>query len=124
MKQIAAQELQLAADAKATVLVEKQIVKHVEVKVQDELGFAATVREFAIGESASDGKKMISDALHGGDDHGDAGCLRGGANEACGMEHAFRTEERTAAKLEGDDVPGLFRYPAGAMHAMAQRGGA
>jgi len=36
MKQIAAQELQLAADAKATVLVEKQIVKYVEVKVQDE----------------------------------------------------------------------------------------
>jgi len=69
-------------------------------------------------------RKMISDALHGGDDHGDAGCLRGGANEACGMEHAFRTEERTAAKLEGDDVPGLFRYPAGAMHAMAQRRGA
>jgi len=51
---------------------------------------------------------MISDALHGGDDHGDAGCLRGGANEACGMEHAFRTEERTAAKLEGDDVPGCL----------------
>jgi len=57
MKQIAAQELQLAADAKATVLVEKQIVKYVEVKVQDELGFAASVREFAIGESASDWKE-------------------------------------------------------------------
>jgi len=54
---------------------------------------------------------MISDALHGGDDHGDAGCLRGGANEACGMEHAFRTEERTAAKLEGDDVPGCLGTP-------------
>jgi hypothetical protein len=114
--------LQLSADAKATVLVEKQIVKHVEVKVQDELGFAAGVREFGIGKSPSDGKKMIGDALHGGDDYGDAGCLRGGANEACGMEHTAGTEERTAAKLEGDDVPGLFRYPAGAMHAMVQRG--
>jgi len=113
--------LQLSADAKATVLVEKQIVEDIEVKVQDKLGFAAGVREFAIGESASDGKKMIGDALHGGDDHGDAGCLRGGANETRSMEHAFRTEERTAAKLESDDVPGLFRYPAGAMHTMVQR---
>jgi len=99
-------------------------VKHVEVKVQDELGFAAGVREFAIGKSPRDGKEVIGDALHGGDDHGDAGCLRGVANEARGMEHAFRAEKRTAAKLEGDDVPGLFTYPAGAMHAMAQRGGA
>ena len=116
--------MQLAADAKAAVLVEKQVVKHVEVKVQDELGFAAGVREFGIGKSARDGKKMIGDPLHRGDDHRDGECLRGGANEAGGMEHASRTEKRTAAKLEGDDIAGLSDYPAGAMHAMAQRGGA
>src|SRR6267154_1917892 len=100
------------------------MVKHVEVKVMVELCCEAGVPEFGIGKSASDGKKMIGDALHGGDDHRDAGCLRGGANEACGMEHTVGAEQRTAAKLEGDDVPGLFRYPAGALHRMAQRGGA
>ncbi len=93
VKQIASQELQLAADAEVIVLVELQIVKHIEVEIQEELGFAAGVREFAIGECTSNGKKMIGDALHGGDDHGDAGRLRGGANESRGMEHAVRTEK-------------------------------
>ena len=55
-------------------------MKHIEVKIQDELGFAAGVREFAIAERASDRKKMIGNAFHGGDDHGDGRCLRGGAN--------------------------------------------
>jgi hypothetical protein len=40
------------------------------------------------------------------------------------MEHAFRAEKRTAAKLESDNVTELLRYPAGAMHAMVQRRGA
>ncbi len=34
------------------------------------------------------------------------------------MEHAFRTEERAAAKFEGHDVAGLFSYPASTMHTM------
>jgi len=40
------------------------------------------------------------------------------------MEHAVRTEERTAAELEGDDVADLLGFPPDAMHAMVQRGGA
>ena len=49
------------------------LVHRIEVKVQDELSFAAGRGELAIGKSASDGKKMIGDALHGGNDHRDAG---------------------------------------------------
>jgi len=91
MKKVAAQELQLAADAKVrilsgrdqsggTALAKTEIVKHVEVKIQEQLGFAAGVSELAIGERVSDGEKMIGDALHGRDDHGDAGSFRGGEN--------------------------------------------
>jgi len=98
-------------------------VKHIDMKIQDELSFTACLRELAIGESASDRKKMIGDALHGGDDHGDSGCLRGGANEARRMEHAVRTKKRAAAKLEGDNVAGVLGCPADTMHAMVQRSG-
>jgi len=49
--------------------------------------------ELAIGESASNGKEMIGYALHAETTHDDVGCPRGGANEACGMEHAVRTEK-------------------------------
>src|SRR5260370_21395754 len=82
VKQIAAQELQLAADAKAVMFTELQIVKHIEVKVQDEFRFAAGVGELAIGKSASAGKKMIRDTLHGRNHHRDAARLRRGANAA------------------------------------------
>jgi hypothetical protein len=124
VKQIASQELQSAADAQAVILGEVQIMKDIEVKSQDELGLAAGVCELAIGERASDRKKMIGDALHGGDDHGDSRCLDSGANEACGVEHAVRTEKRAAAKLEGDNVSGLLGCPVGAMQAMVRCGGA
>jgi len=91
MKKVAAQELQLAADAKVRILndadrarsnavAEMEIVKHVEVKIQKQLSFAAGMRELAIGERVSDGEKMIGDTLHGGDDHGDAGSFYGGEN--------------------------------------------
>src|SRR4029077_18873519 len=124
MKKVACQELQLAADAKVIVVSELQIVKHVEVKIQDEFGFAAGVGEFAFGKRAGDGEEMIGDTLHGGDDDGDAGSLRGGADETCGMEHAIGAEKRAAAELERDDVAGMLEDPAGGMHAMVQSGGA
>jgi hypothetical protein len=104
------------------VLAELQIVKHIKVKVQDEFGFAAGMRELATCESAGNRQEMIGDALHGGDDHGDAGGPRGGANETCGMEHAVRTEKRTAAELEGDYIPALLGRAAGEMHSLAQLG--
>jgi len=69
-------------------------------------------------------RKMISDALQGGDDHGDAGVSRR-RDEACGMEHAFRTEERTAAKLEGRRRSGVvLGTPPAQCTRMAQRRGA
>jgi hypothetical protein len=93
VKKIASQELQLASDTKAIVFTEAQIVKHIEVQIEDELGFAACMREFAICESASNGQKMIGNALHGGNDDSNTGVLRGGVNEARGMEHALRSEK-------------------------------
>jgi len=72
--------LQLAAYAKVRVLVEMEIVKHAEVKIQKEFGFAAGIREFAINERVCGGEKTIGDALHGGDNHGDERSLRGDAN--------------------------------------------
>jgi len=83
-------------------------LEDVEVKIQNEFGFAAGVRELAIGESASNGKQMIGDALHGGDDDGDARFLGCGTDETRGVEHAFRAEKRTAAELEGDRVLALL----------------
>src|SRR5689334_13788827 len=112
MKKVAAQKLQLAAHAKVRVLVEMEIVEHIEVKVQKELGFAASVGEFAIGERTSDREKMIGDALHGGDDHGDVRSVRGGAHEARSVEHAIGTKKRAAAELESDNVAGLLVLPA------------
>ncbi len=120
---VASQKLQVAAYAKAAIFAELQILEYIEVKIPNELGFAAGIHELAIDESAGNGKKMVGDALHGGNDHGDAGCLRGGANEICGMEHAVRTKKRTPAELEGEDVPLLLAYRAGAVHLMVQRGG-
>jgi hypothetical protein len=131
MKKVAAQELQLATHTEvrvlrgrpdcigvngaANILGEMEIAKHSKVKVQKEFGFAASVREFAVGESVSDGKKMIGDALHGGDDYCDAGNFRGVANEARSVEHAIGAEQRAAAELEGDDMAGLLIFPADAM---------
>src|SRR5260370_6046456 len=116
MKKVASQELQLAANAKAFLVAELQIVKHIEVKIQNQLGFVAGMRELAARESSGNGKEMVGDALHGGDDHRDIGCLRGGTNQARGVEHAGRTPKRNAAKLDSDVVQGLFGYPAGVMH--------
>jgi hypothetical protein len=92
--------------------------------MEQELGFATGVAEFASGKRVSDGEKTVSDALHGGDDDADAGSLRGVANEARGVEHAIGTEQRAAAELEGDNVARLLEDPAGGMHSMVQSGGA
>jgi hypothetical protein len=124
VEKITPQELQLMAHAKIVVVAEVQIMKHIEVQIEDELGFTAGVREFAIGESTSNGKKMIGDAFHGRDDHGDVGGLRSGADKTRSMEHAVRTEERRTPKLEGDDVARLLVIPASAVHAKVQCGGA
>jgi hypothetical protein len=40
------------------------------------------------------------------------------------MEHAVCTKKRTAAELEGNDVPVLLAPTAGAMHSLLQRRGA
>ena len=118
VKQIASQELQFAAHAKVILIAEPQIVKHIEVKIQNELCLATGVRKLASGESVRDREKMVGDAFHGGDDDDDAGGPRGSANEACGMEHAVGAKKRTAAELECDDIAGLPGYAAGALHAM------
>jgi hypothetical protein len=123
VEKIVPQELKLAADAEILIVREVQIVENIEMETEDDFGFAAGVGELAIGEGASDGQKMIGDALHGGDDHGDVGSLRCRANEACGMEHAVRAKKRAAAKLAGEDSWPFLTYPAGVVQAVAQRSG-
>jgi len=110
------------AHAKALLFVELQIVKHIEVQIQDELGFVASVSEFAARERPSNGKEMVGDALHGGDNHDDMGRPGGGPNEARGVEHAVRTEKRTAAELESDDLPELPGYPACVVYDLVMSG--
>jgi hypothetical protein len=122
VEKVTSQELQLAAHAKAFLLAELQIVEHIEVKIQEKLGFVASVGEFTAGKRPRNGKEMVSDALHGGDDHGDTGQPGGGSNEACGMEHAVRTEKRTAAKFEGDDLSRLPAYPASVVNDLVMSG--
>src|SRR5436189_276550 len=85
-------------------------------------GFMAGVAELAARERSRNGKEMVGDALHGGDNHGDIGRSSGGSNEACGMEHAVCTEKRTAAELESDDLPNLPGYPASVMHEFVMSG--
>src|SRR5207244_11068277 len=116
------QKLQLMVHAKAFLFAELHFKKHIEVNIQDEHGFMAGVGKFAASERSSNGKEMVGDALHGGDNHGDIGRSRGGSNEACGMEHAVCTEKRTAAELESDDLPNLPGYPASVMHEFVMSG--
>jgi hypothetical protein len=116
VKKIASEQLQFAADAKVIVFSEVQIMKHIEMQIEDELCFTAGGREFAIGESTSNGKKMIGDTFHRGNDDSNTGGRSGGVNEASSMEHAARTKKRTAAKLEGDDTARLLGYPASVVH--------
>jgi len=104
VKKIGAEKLEFTADAEPIVFFEMQIAQDIEVEFQEIFDFAAGVDEFSIGESASDGKKMIGDAFHRGDDDGDVRDGRGGADETRGVEHALCTEKRAAAKFEGDDV--------------------
>ena len=85
-----------------------QIAQDIEVERQEVFDFAACLSEISIGESVSDGKKMIGDTLHGGNDDGYLRDGRGAADKTRGVEHALRTEERTTAKFEGDDVQRLL----------------
>jgi hypothetical protein len=124
VKKIGAEKLEFTADAEPIVFFEMQIAQDIEVEFQEIFDFAAGVDEFSIGESASDGKKMIGDAFHRGDDDGDVRDGRGGADETRGVEHALRTEKRAAAEFEGDDVKRSRAAPPGAMIAIDQRGGA
>jgi hypothetical protein len=103
MKQVAAEELKFAADAESIFFVEMQVVKNVEMKIEDGLRFPASVGELSASKCLSNREKPIGNAFHGGDDYGDAGRPRGRADETRGMEHAVGAEKRAAAKLKRDD---------------------
>src|SRR6266403_1571892 len=123
VKKIGAKKLEFTADAEPVVFFKMQIAQDIEVEFQEIFDFASGVDEFSIGESASDGKKMIGNAFHRGDDDGDVRNGRGAADETRGVEHALCAEKRAAAKFEGDDVQRLRGDPAGANAAFVQRGG-
>jgi len=82
----------------------------------------AGVGKFAAGERSCNGKEMVGDTLHGGDNHGDIGRSRGGLNKARSMEHAVRAEKRTAAELESDDIRELAGHPAGVVNDFVMSG--
>ena len=122
MEKIASQELQLVAHAKVIVFSEPQVMEDIEVKIQNKLGFMAGVGELAASERTRNGKEMVGNALHGGDDHGDIGRPGGGSHEARSMEHAVCAEKGTAAELEGNDIPELPAYPACVAHDFVSSG--
>jgi hypothetical protein len=99
-----------------------QILQDFKVEGQKSLGFTAGVSEFAVCKGVSDGKKMIGDALHGGDDDGDVGAGCGAADQTRRVEHALRAQQRAAAKLEGHNIQRLGGRRAGAMHGASSRG--
>src|SRR5436309_1945018 len=66
VEKVASQELQVVAHAKAFKFAELQIVKHIEVKIQEEFGFMAGVAELAARERSRHGNEMVGDALSGG----------------------------------------------------------
>jgi hypothetical protein len=103
VEKIAAEEHEFAADAEISVFMELQIAKDIEMEKEERRGVVARVRDAAFGEGVRQIEKTVGDALHGGDDDGDAGKLGGGANESRGVEHAPGTEEGGAAKFEGDN---------------------
>src|SRR5260370_22196480 len=70
MKKVASQELQLAANAKAFLVAELQIVKHIEVKIQNQLGFVAAMREPRPRRSPSHGKEKGGEPPQCGDHPG------------------------------------------------------
>src|SRR5439155_7036902 len=85
---VSSQELQVVAHAKAFKFAELQIVKHIEVKIQEEFGFMAGVAELAARDRSRNGKELVGDALPGAHTRGDIGRSSGGPQEACGVEHA------------------------------------
>jgi hypothetical protein len=124
VKKIAREELQFTADAKVLAVIQSQITKDIAMEIEEEFCFAAGMGKLASGERAGDGEELISDAFHGGNNDHDARIPSGGVNEAGGVEHSFSTEQRTAAKLESDEIAELQGYPAGVVPALVQRRGA
>jgi len=108
VKKAAAEEVQLAAHAKGVLVAEMQMVEDVEVKIQNEFGFAAGVRELAIGESASNGKQMIGDALHGGRRRRLTQVLGCGTDGTRGVDMRSAPRSELPPNLEGDRVLALL----------------
>jgi hypothetical protein len=122
VKQIAAEKLDFPADAEFVVLFQMQVLQDFEVERQESLDFAAGVSELSICKSVGDGKKMIGDALHRGDDYRDIRGGRGAADQTRGVEHTLRAEQRAAAKLEGHNIKRLGDRRASAVDRIFPRG--
>jgi hypothetical protein len=81
-----------------------KILKHVEVEMNDPFGFITRMGTLSFDEGARDGEQTVGGALHRrhNDDHVCA--PRSRADKVRGMHHALGSEQRAAAKLEGDDT--------------------
>jgi hypothetical protein len=100
VEKVAVEELEDAPDAVFLVFRELEIVKHIEVEMNDAFGFRASMRKFAFGEKARDGEKPVGDALHRGDNDDYVCGLCSSANEAGGMQHALGAKQGGAAKFQ------------------------
>ncbi len=89
VKKIAAEKLEAAADTVVLLFTEMKILKHIEVEMDDALGFVARVGKLSVGERARDGEQTIGDPFHRGDNDDDVRGLRSRADEACGVQHAL-----------------------------------
>src|SRR5256885_13992158 len=69
VEKVASQELQVVAHAKAFKFAELQIVKHIEVKIQEEFGFMAGGAALAAPARPRHGKERGGDGPHGGGKH-------------------------------------------------------
>jgi hypothetical protein len=93
VEKIAAEKLETPEDTVVLLFTELQILKDVEVQMDEALGFIAGVRKFSFGEGTRDGEQTISDALHCGNHDDDVGILRGLADQASGVQHSISAEK-------------------------------
>ena len=103
MEKVAAEKLEAEADTIVLLFIKSKILEHVEVEMNDALGFVARMRKFSFGQRARDGKKAIRYTLHRGDNDDDVRGLGSRANESCGVQHALGPKQRGAAELQGDN---------------------
>ena len=98
--QVASQELQLMAHMAIRLFVQPQILQHFQMQLEDNFRFPPRIRQLACRQRFFNGKEMVRDALHRGDNHCHPRYFGRFSHQPGCMEHAFGAQQRAAAKLE------------------------